>query len=116
MKVFDRTCGKPAAQGDVLIMAVDWVPKGYEKTQPENNQHIITHSETGHHHTMKAKHVDFFQAANDPFTAYIVVKETTDLIHNRGHDTHETHRYPPGAYRISRQAEETPTGWERVAD
>lgn len=116
MKIFDRGFNQPAAQGDVLIMSVDSIPDMYKKTSSENGVHIITHSETGHHHTMDSKTVDFYQAANDPFTAFLEVFETTNLIHNRSNDTHETHAYPPGYYKISRQAEETPEGWERVAD
>lgn len=103
------------AQGDVLITPVNDIPDSLEKAESEK-QHIITHSETGHHHVMDARTVDFFQAANDAFTAYIHVKEETDLIHLRSFDTHETLRFPPGKYRINRQGETTPRGWERVAD
>ena len=103
------------AQGDVLITPVDNIPSGYVKKHSDDN-HIITHSETGHHHIMAAKDVDFYQAANDPFVGFIEVKKPTELKHLRGFDTHKTLLFPPGIYRINRQGEQTPRGWERVAD
>lgn len=104
------------AQGDILITPVDAVKDGYNKVLTEDEQHIITHSETGHHHVMSSKTVDLYQAANDPFIAYIVVKEETELKHLRNFDTHESFLFPKGTYRINRQGEQTPRGWERVAD
>lgn len=105
------------AQGDVLITPVDSIPDGFEKATPEKDgNHIITHSETGHHHVMPAQSVDFFQAANNPFVAYINVREISALTHLRSFDTHQPIAFVPGIYRINRQREMTPRGWERVAD
>lgn len=103
------------AQGDVLITPADKIPAGYIKKSTEGD-HIITHSETGHHHVMSSKDVDFYQAANDPFVGFIEVKKSTELRHLRSFDTHKTLLFPPGIYRINRQGEETPRGWEKVAD
>ena len=105
------------AQGDVLITPVESVPEGFEKAKPEKDgSHIITHSETGHHHVMPSQTVEFYQAANDPFVAYINVKEISNLTHLRSFDTHKPISFVPGVYRINRQREMTPRGWERVAD
>jgi len=112
MRLFD----KQARQGDVLITRITVLPEGLNKTEPEGNDYIVTHSETGHHHVMKSKSTEMYQAANDPFIAYLVVNEQTDLRHLRGFDTHETIRFNPGIYRINRQRQMGVEGWERVAD
>ena len=112
MKKFD----KQARQGDVLITKVDALPKGLEAAKPEGNEYIVTHSETGHHHVMAKQDVDMYQAANDPFIAYLVVNNETTLRHLRGFDTHETIKFNPGIYRINRQRQRGVEGWERVAD
>jgi len=105
-----------AAQGDVLITSVSAIPDGFTKIAAAGGQHIITHSETGHHHVMAASSVDFYQAANDPLIAYIDVKIPAKMEHLRSFDTHKTLLFAPGMYRINRQAEESHEGWIRVAD
>lgn len=112
MKTFD----KQARQGDVLITRVESMPDNLEQAKPEGDNYIITHSETGHHHVMPKADVNMYQAANDPFTAYLVVNNETELRHLRGFDTHETIKFNPGVYRINRQRQMGIEGWERVAD
>lgn len=102
MKVIDRQ----AAQGDVLFTRIDALPEGVKAVKAEENgEHIVTHSETGHHHVMDSEHVNLFEAANDPFVMYLVVDEPTNLRHLRDVDTHETINFPPGTYRVNRQRE-----------
>lgn len=105
------------AQGDMLITPCDKIPDGFNKANPESDGvHILTHSETGHHHVMASTGVDFYQAANDSFVAYIDVKKETVLRHLREQVPHKTMLFPVGLFRINRQGEQTPKGWERVAD
>lgn len=105
-----------AAQGDILIRRIDALPEGLEKLEPKDNQHIVAHSETGHHHAFAEKGVNLFHAANDSMNLYVVIDEQADLIHNRSFDTHETIRFDAGVYEIRRQREYTPEGWRRVED
>ncbi len=108
---------KQAAQGDVMFTRVDSVPEGLEKAKAEtNNNHIVTHSETGHHHVMESEHVDMFTAANDPFVLYLVVKEPTELLHLREEHTHETILFNPGTYRVNKQREHTHEGFRPAQD
>lgn len=112
MKTFDKC----AAQGDILIIKIESLPDDVIKNKPDNNKHIVAHSETGHHHTIKSHGVDFYNAANDSMIMYLVVKEQAELIHNRSFDTHESISFAPGIYEVRRQREYIPNGWRRVED
>ncbi len=105
------------AQGDMLLTAVDDIPSGFTKCEPEaDGTHIVTHSETGHHHVVAAADVDFFQAANEPFVSFIKVKKVTQLRHLRDFDTHIPLQLDPGIFRINRQREYELGGFRQVAD
>lgn len=105
------------AQGDILITPFDGeIPIEYVAVTALEHMHVLAHSETGHHHVMEAKTVDFFCSANDAFVSYIDVKKPTELRHLRGFDTHKTIVFPAGKYRVNRQGEQTPEGWKRVED
>ncbi len=103
MKIMDQQ----AAQGDVLFTRMTTLlPSDIVKSEPEaDGNHIVTHSETGHHHVMVAEDVDMFEAANDPFVGYLVVNKTTVLRHLREDHTHEEIQFPPGVYRFNKQRE-----------
>lgn len=113
MKTFDHS----AAQGDILIMRIDDLPEDLRESKPVDNQYIVAHSETGHHHAMTAEGVRMYTAANDPMVLFLAVdNEYADLIHNRSFDTHETLRLKQGNYIVRRQREYTPEGWRRIED
>lgn len=110
-----------AAQGDILILKVDEVPANATPVQPEKaGEHIVAHSETGHHHVVREQvpnSVAYFQVPNEPLVSYLKIDDVFgDLVHLRDFDTHETLRLPTGSYQIRRQREETPSGWKRVED
>ncbi len=104
------------AQGDCLITRLDSLPDGLVKASVPGADYAVAHSETGHHHVMSKKHVDFFEAANDPLVMYIVVKQPAEIRHLRSFDTHAPITVDKGIYRINRQREHTPEGWRRAAD
>ncbi len=106
-----------AAQGDMLMTLVDMIPEQFTKQAPESNDvHIVTHSETGHHHVVDSGYVDLYTAANDPLVSFLQVVKTTNLRHLREDDTHEDIELDPGIYRINRQREEEPGGHRLVQD
>lgn len=106
-----------AAQGDLYIRRIDRLPTSAIKQSPEaDNKYIVAHSETGHHHVVESFGVDYFLASNDPWTAYLVVDNTTELKHLRSFDTHKTITIGKGAYELRRQREYTPEGWRTVVD
>lgn len=110
----------PVAQGDILIRKIDALPKDAIKLEPENGNYIVAHSETGHHHAVKAiPQVSFYQNANDNNIAYLVVEnapEDIELRHMRSFDTHESYGFRDGVYQIHRQIEGSLRGFIRVAD
>lgn len=107
---------KPFAQGDVMWFPVSTIPEDVVVQSAENGNYVVAHSETGHNHVMDANTTDFYMASNDEFVGFVDVKETTNLVHLRGFDTHKTIGVPPGKYRIVRQREYTADGYRRAAD
>jgi hypothetical protein len=108
-----------AAQGDMLIRRIDSLPKGLKSIPSENGKHILTHSESGHHHVvMERPGIQHFSGM-DVLRSYLVVPEgeEVDLVHERDHDTHETIRFGAGTYEILRQREaEFGDSWRMAAD
>lgn len=111
-----KTFKNIAAQGDVLFKKIDTLPEGLKEEKAENGVYVIAHSETGHNHIMKSKHVTLYANDNNPFVAYLVVDNTTTIGHMRGFDTHEPIQFDKGIYEVRRQREYTPEGYRRVQD
>lgn len=113
---------KMAAQGDVLFRRVSKVPDTAKAVESKKD-HVIAHSETGHHHTVSSAGAEFFTAPGDTMTSYLRLKnDYVDVIHHRPFDTHETLRLlkddscDETIFEIRRQREHTPEGWRRVED
>lgn len=111
------------AQGDVLFIRVDQAPGGLAPVRPGPRGHVVAHSETGHHHTVRAEPsadgtlgLCEFAPAGD-MGGYLTIGPGGGLVeHHRPHDTHATLRLAPGVWRVRRAREHTPEGWRRVED
>lgn len=104
-----------SAQGDLNIFVCERIPETAQEKKPETDgNHILAHSETGHHHVASGNTVRVFE--EDEFISYLDVQEKSNVIHMRSFDTHQPISLPPGKYRISRQREYTPEGFRRAAD
>lgn len=103
-----------AAQGDILIIKINEIPSEATEKKAENGVHIVTHSETGHHHTVDAANARFFDGGQ--MICYLQVAEAAELVHHRSFDTHAPINLTPGNYKIVRQREYTPEGWRRIED
>jgi hypothetical protein len=119
MKTFETVC----AQGDVLIIKRDKLPRKLKPVATSGGRVVVTHSETGHDHVMvldrpkgKARPSVEMYATENPLIAWIKVNRPTALEHLRPHDTHEPIMFGEGVYEIRRQREYTPEGFRRVAD
>lgn len=112
MRTFKNVC----AQGDIYIRKVSDLPKGAVAVPAEHGRHIVTHSETGHHHVMDADGVTMHRLPDSIMDCFLVVDKPTSLEHLRPHDTHEPIMFDKGVYHVRRQREHTPEGWRRVED
>jgi hypothetical protein len=114
-----RTFKKQAAQGDLLLMKISKLPKDATPiVAPTDDKHILSHSETGHHHAIIAPPtmIQLFGSSN-PLVGYMQVKaQPVELKHCRDYDTHEALQIDEGIYEIRRQREHTLEGWRRVED
>lgn len=108
-----------AAQGDMLIRRVAQLPEGVKPIAAEDGKHILTHSESGHHHVVLERPGVQHFSGMDLLQSFLVVPEgeEVDLLHERAQDTHETLRFGPGVYEIRRQREaDVGEGWRLAAD
>lgn len=103
-------------QGDLIIRRIHSIPSGLSDAIPEQGNHILAHSETGHHHVIDSKAARMFIDEANAFIAYLNVATEAEIVHLRGFDTHAPLTLPPGKYEIRRQRENSPEGWRRAAD
>lgn len=100
-------------QGDVLMIAVDAIPKdAVEQPRDESDRVVLAYGEvTGHAHALHEPGVAMLRAANQE--VFLRVLEPSTLVH----EEHDRIAIPPGLYRVVRQREwsdaDEPT---RVAD
>ena len=108
-----KTFKTVAAQGEITIVRIGDVRKvkksGGTPLALDNGKLIIGHSETGHHHVLeRTKGATVTVSENAPAgmrVLHAILTEANSLVHERGHDTHETIDLPPGEYefRIARE-------------
>ena len=105
-----------ARQGELNILKLEGeeIPKGLKELQPEKGQHILAHSETGHHHVIDGNTARVFEV--DEFSGYVDVPKKAEVIHLRSFDTHAPVSLDAGKYLITRQREYTPEGFRRAID
>ena len=108
---------RPSFQGDLMIRRIDALPEGLTPSAPEkNDQHILAHSETGHHHVIEANTATRFIDETNAFISYLEVLSPAEIVHLRDHDTHGALSLEPGVYEIRTQREYVPDGWRRAVD
>lgn len=126
---------KMGAQGDVLFVRVEAIPEGAVR-QPEAEEYVVAHSETGHHHVARkhGRDVSLYHTG-DPCVSYLEFRGGPQPIeHLRSFHTHETVELleradatldkidealsdaEPARFMIIRQRQLTPEGWQRVVD
>jgi hypothetical protein len=113
-----KTIKTSAAQGDVMFLRINEIPADATPVAAEDGRHILAHSETGHHHAMRADGVAYFRGP-DPFTCYLRVDGSrvgAEVTHERPFDTHETVLLTPGSWLVRRQREYVPQGYRMVQD
>lgn len=107
---------KVGAQGDVMFVRIDEIPKSAVEHPPKNGRHVLARgdSATGEHY-VTAIGVTYLTGADDR-TAYLRTERVVDVVHSRAADTHETLQLAPGLWMVRRQREYVPGGFRRVED
>lgn len=130
-----KTIANTGAQGDVLFVRVEEIPDD-AKREPEAEEYVVAHSETGHHHVArrgKDRSLSVYSTA-DPLVGYLEFRGGPQPIeHLRSFDTHETLELlerasetvgkidavldeQPARFKVIRQRQQTPEGMQRVVD
>lgn len=129
-----KTIETIGVQGDVLFRRIDAIPDS-ARERPKADEHVVAHSETGHHHVARGKgrSLRMFDDAANPALSYIEFRGgPMPIQHMRSHDTHETVELlastdkmldridealaEPARFEVIRQRQHTPEGWQRVVD
>lgn len=111
-----KTVKNMAAQGDVMFIRIDELPKDAIEAKEENGKFVVAHSETGHNHVIDSRNAQMLIDKTNDFISYIKVSKPTEVEHQRSFDTHESLLLTPGNYIVRRQREYMPQGFRRVAD
>jgi hypothetical protein len=127
-----KICKTTARQGDVYFKKITSLPEDVTQKEPNQNQYVIAHSETGHNHVIEADPRVRWWHPNQKFTnldmlSYLEIlddealneqcyNDPVLLKHLRSFDTHETIAFEPGIYEVRRQREYTPEGFRLAAD
>lgn len=111
-----KKVNKMAAQGDVMFIKIDEIPKTAVPENDVNGYLIVAHSETGHDHVIDSRSAQLLIDKTNDLIAYIKVTKEVEVEHKRSFDTHESLLLTPGNYEVRRQREYVPEGFRRVAD
>ena len=113
MKIVNRL----GFQGDVCFRRIDKLPAAVKEATPAGDA-IISHSETGHHHSIPAGEAKLFEKLErDPLVCYLAIDgESASVVHHRPEHTHETLCLLKGLWEVRRQREHAPEGFRMVAD
>jgi hypothetical protein len=112
---------KSAAQGEISIRKIEALPESVSAMEKERGKWIIGKSETHHDHVLVSDAPKVFESTNPPAgmrVLYAVIEAASELIHERGHDTHETISFEPGIYefRLGREYDPYAELARQVAD
>ena len=117
-----KTVKHYARQGDVFFVRLEKLPDDVKEIRPQSGQHVVAHSETGHHHVIDATGIRYYQGSN-PLIAYLVMEsvDSVSVDHLRSFDQHESlsllgDEGGGAVWGIGRQIEATPWGSRMVQD
>ena len=108
-----------ACQGDLWIKKFDMIPPGLEEAQAKGADHIIAHSESGHHHVLEAATTRVLHDPQDPLTLWVQTgPQDVNLRHEKiGPSAHlPVVLKANSVFRIRRGRENWPTGWRASID
>lgn len=96
-------------QGDILLVALDFVPEGKEVKRTGGRLIIKAGEQTGHHHAIIAPYVKMIETTD---ARYIISNRVFEVYH----EEHSVVSFPAGVYEIPEQVEYEPQMIRRVVD
>ena len=105
-------------QGDVLIVAVEGLPKNLKPLSKKHPVTLAFGEVTGHSHTIAHGATGFTSAevVDDNTVSLAEYIEVEEALAKLTHQEHDTIELPKGTYRIGHQREYTPEAIRNVAD
>jgi hypothetical protein len=85
--------------GEVILKQIEEIPQAAKLVKTGKN-HIVGHSETGHHHVLEltTPNLRVYELDNE---LYLDVQDIGTLTHKKtGKDVHTPHKIVPGKYRV----------------
>ena len=103
-------------QGDVMLVAIDDMPRSTSPVLAENGRVVLAHGEaTGHHHSFAlSDRVALFREDGSGRGLFLAVTGTEPVALE--HQEHTALSVPPGKYRVIRQRVWSAGMAQRVAD
>lgn len=93
----------PVMHGENFLRPVDSIPNGKKTT---TKMYIVGHSESGHNHVLQSKKT--MQITEVSEKRYLLIKEVSQLFHQKNFDIHETIDIAPGMYEVTHKTEYDP--------
>jgi hypothetical protein len=91
---------KAIRHGEVMITPIEKLPDGVEEFY-SGKQHIIGHSETGHHHVAVGDITMFRPTGADDQPLFMRVNRDSVVEHRKAFDKHETKALFKGLYTVT---------------
>jgi len=89
--------------GEVLLYPVESMPSTKKE---KSTNYIVGHSETGHHHTLKATKA--FETTIDKDKLYVRLFAPAKLVHQKSVNRHNDLTVPAGIYKVIHKKEYSP--------
>ena len=95
----------PIRHGEVILVPIDSLPEN-AVLECEQNDVVVAHSETGHHHVLTTKDMSKIKVFSHNGEKYVEVPSIAELWHQKtGNEVHKTHTVKPSIYKINLKKE-----------
>lgn len=102
------------AQGDLLFLKIDALPKTARKVARKGKHIVVAASHSGHDHVINSADALQYTDEADPLVQYFVTRRKESVEHNGQHKTLRFEK--AGVWQCNRQTEMTPDGLQVVQD
>lgn len=122
--------GPPQSHGEVNLIPIQAIPDTSKRISTENGNHVLGHSESGHHHVLdRVENIERYYDPSSPdidvpvsapIRSFLrVIADDVKLTHMKAENAAHRHAdqvIPAGNYLVTTSVQYTPVGLRRVAD